>query len=63
MQKSFDQLLPIEREFLLKERAYHLERLQDVEKRLNMPSSLHNREMRRVFQRVGKEQDGESNRR
>jgi hypothetical protein len=56
-QKHFDQILPVEREFLLKERSYHLERLQDIEKRLNLPSSVLSRELRRTMQRAGRDVD------
>jgi hypothetical protein len=45
-------LLPVEREYLMKERASLIERIRFVENRLNMPSSLIDHHLRRAINRA-----------
>lgn len=47
IQRTFDQLLPIEREFLMKQRQGVLDQLAFLERKLNMPSSVRDKQERR----------------
>ena len=55
MQKPFDHLLPVEREFLLKQRANVLDQLALLEKRLGMPSSVMDKQSRRDERRKSRD--------
>jgi hypothetical protein len=60
MQKTFDQLLPIEREFLMKQRQGVLDQLAFIERKLNMPSSVLNKQQRRDVRRAEGNGDAQS---
>lgn len=51
-QRTFDQLLPVEREFLLKQRANILDQLAFVERRLGVSSSVRDKQERRNSRRT-----------
>ena len=46
-------LLPVEKEYLIKERANVLDRLAFIERRLGLPPSVLNKQQRRAMRREG----------
>lgn len=62
MQKTLDQLLPVEREFLMKQRQNALDQLAFIERRLGLPPSVLSKQQRRTERRAERENDGVSDR-
>ena len=60
MQPPTDPLLPVEREFLLKQRANTLDQLALIERRLGIPSSVYDKQHRRNQRRAEENDHGKS---
>ena len=52
IQRTPDQLLPVEREFLMKQRQNALDQLAFIERRLGLPPSVLSKQQRRLERRV-----------
>lgn len=60
-QRIPDQLLPVEREFLTKQRANVLDQLAFIERRLGVPSSVRDKQERRTQRRTEGDTHAKSN--
>ncbi len=60
MQRTLDQLLPIEREFLMKQRQNTLDQLAFIERRLGLPPSVLNKQQRHSDRRAEGKSDAQS---